>query len=152
MRSGTPDSQRGIRLDVECAEVAPQAGINRLVDRERRDSRAGDQFERRLRSRPRPVHVRDSSHQAIAPRRLDRQRIDDIADVRIWRKVDGPAGLARHVRDLAHLQKTKEALLSSENNLRLANNKAEDLSIKRLTKNAPAVRAMFDDLKAGEDA
>ena len=47
-------------------------------------------------------------------------------------------------KTIDHLQKTKEALLSSENNLRLANNKAEDLSIKRLTKNAPSVREMFD--------
>ena len=44
----------------------------------------------------------------------------------------------------SHLQKIKDALLSSENNLRLANNKAEDLSIKKLTKNAPSVRAMFE--------
>ena len=50
-------------------------------------------------------------------------------------------------KTITHLQKTKEALLSSENNLRLANNKAEDLSIKRLTKNAPTVKAMFDELK-----
>lgn len=50
-------------------------------------------------------------------------------------------------KTITHLQKTKEALLSSENNLRLANNKAEDLSIKRLTKNAPSVREMFDELK-----
>ena len=50
-------------------------------------------------------------------------------------------------KTITHLQKTKEALLSSENNLRLANNKAEDLSIKRLTKNAPSVKAMFDALK-----
>lgn len=49
-------------------------------------------------------------------------------------------------KTITHLQKTKEALLSSENNLRLANNKAEDLSIKRLTRNAPAVRKMFDEL------
>lgn len=49
-------------------------------------------------------------------------------------------------KTITHLQKTKEALLSSENNLRLANNKAEDLSIKRLTGNAPAVRKMFDEL------
>lgn len=47
-------------------------------------------------------------------------------------------------KTILHLQKTKEALLSSENNLRLANNKAEDLSIKKLTKNAPAVKEMFD--------
>lgn len=51
-------------------------------------------------------------------------------------------------KTITHLQKTKEALLSSENNLRLANNKAEDLSIKRLTGNAPAVREMFDGLRA----
>ncbi len=53
-------------------------------------------------------------------------------------------------KTITHLQKTKEALLSSENNLRLANNKAEDLSIKRLTKNAPAVKAMFEELKKEE--
>ena len=50
-------------------------------------------------------------------------------------------------KTITHLQKTKEALLSSENNLRLANSKAEDLSIKRLTKNAPSVREMFDAAK-----
>ena len=49
-------------------------------------------------------------------------------------------------KTIDHLQKTKVALLSSENNLRLANNKAEDLSIKKLTKNAPSVKAMFDEL------
>ena len=41
------------------------------------------------------------------------------------------------------LQKTKEALAGSENNLRLANNKAEDLSIKKLTKNNPTMAAKF---------
>lgn len=54
-------------------------------------------------------------------------------------------------KTITHLQKTKEALLSSENNLRLANNKAEDLSIKRLTKNAPSVKAMFDALKEEDE-
>ncbi len=53
-------------------------------------------------------------------------------------------------KTISHLQKTKEALLSSENNLRLANNKAEDLSIKRLTKNAPSVKEMFDDLDVND--
>ncbi len=52
-------------------------------------------------------------------------------------------------KTISHLQKTKEALLSSENNLRLANNKAEDLSIKKLTRNAPSVKAMFDGLNSG---
>lgn len=47
-------------------------------------------------------------------------------------------------KTIAHLQKIKSELLSSENNLRLANDKAENLSIKRLTKNAPSVKAMFD--------
>lgn len=50
-------------------------------------------------------------------------------------------------KTITHLQKTKDALLSSENNLRLANNKADDLSIKKLTKNAPAVKEMFEQLK-----
>lgn len=50
-------------------------------------------------------------------------------------------------KTIDHLQKTKDALLSSENNLRLANNKAESLTIKKLTKNAPAVQEMFDALE-----
>lgn len=49
-------------------------------------------------------------------------------------------------KTINHLQKTKDALLSSENQLRLANNKAEDLSIKKLTKNAPSVRKMFEEI------
>ena len=53
-------------------------------------------------------------------------------------------------KTIDHLQKTKAALLSSENNLRLANNKADELSIKKLTKNAPSVKAMFDALKDDE--
>lgn len=50
-------------------------------------------------------------------------------------------------KTIVHLQKTKEALLSSENNLRLANEKAEDLTIKRLTHGNPTMKAKFDDLK-----
>ena len=42
---------------------------------------------------------------------------------------------------------TKEALLSSENNLRLANNKAEDLTIKRLTRKNPTMAAKFAELE-----
>ena len=51
-------------------------------------------------------------------------------------------------KTIDHLQKTKDALLSSENNLRLANNKAQDLTVKRLTKNNPTMKKMFDDLKS----
>ena len=54
-------------------------------------------------------------------------------------------------KTIDHLQKTKTALLSSENNLRLANNKADELSIKKLTKNAPSVKAMFDELKKDDN-
>jgi hypothetical protein len=50
-------------------------------------------------------------------------------------------------KTIVHLQKTKEALLSSENNLRLANEKAEDLTIKRLTHGNPTMKAKFDDLE-----
>ena len=50
-------------------------------------------------------------------------------------------------KSIQHLQKIKDALVSSENNLRLANNKAEDLSVKKLTKNAPSVKAMLDEIR-----
>ncbi len=49
-------------------------------------------------------------------------------------------------KTIDHLQKTKEALLSSVNNLRLANNKSDDLTIKKLTKGNPTMTAKFDDL------
>ena len=50
-------------------------------------------------------------------------------------------------KTIIHLQKTKDALLSSEDNLRLANNKAEDLTIKKLTRNNPTMTAKFEELK-----
>ena len=52
-------------------------------------------------------------------------------------------------KSILQLQKTKDALLSSENHLRLANNKAEDLSIKKLTKGNPTMQTKFDTLKKG---
>ena len=54
-------------------------------------------------------------------------------------------------KTITHLQKTKDALLSSENNLRLANNKAQDLSIKRLTKNNPTMQAKFAALETSAE-
>ena len=54
-------------------------------------------------------------------------------------------------KTIVHLQKTKDALLSSVNNLRLANNKAMDLSIKRLTKNNPTMQAKFAALREEEE-
>ncbi|MEE1504926.1 MAG: DUF2130 domain-containing protein, partial [Acutalibacteraceae bacterium] len=53
-------------------------------------------------------------------------------------------------KSIAQLQKVKDALTSSERNLRLANDKAQDLSIKKLTKNSPTLKAMFDELKKSE--
>lgn len=51
-------------------------------------------------------------------------------------------------KTIVHLQKTKDALLSSENNLRLANNKADDLSIKKLTHGNPTMKVKFDELNS----
>ena len=51
---------------------------------------------------------------------------------------------------IAQLQKTKDDLMGSENNLRLANQKAEDLTIKRLTRGNPTMQAQFKALEAGE--
>jgi hypothetical protein len=51
-------------------------------------------------------------------------------------------------KTITHLQKTKDALLSSENNLRLANNKAEDLTIKKLTYGNTTMKEMFEELTA----
>jgi len=51
---------------------------------------------------------------------------------------------------IVRLQKTKEALLSSDNNLRLANNKLEDLTVKRLTRGNKTMTAKFAELKEQE--
>lgn len=50
-------------------------------------------------------------------------------------------------KTIEHLQKTKENLLSSDKNLRIANDKAEGLSIKKLTSNSKTVREMFENLE-----
>jgi hypothetical protein len=49
-------------------------------------------------------------------------------------------------KTIKELEKTKAALLSSENNLRLANEKTEDLTIKKLTHGNPTMKAKFDEL------
>ena len=49
-------------------------------------------------------------------------------------------------KTISHLEKTKAALLSSENNLRLANNKADDLTIKKLTYGNPTMKEKFEGL------
>lgn len=50
-------------------------------------------------------------------------------------------------KSIQHLQKIKDALIGSENNLRLANDKAEALSIKKLTRNNPTMKAKFDEVR-----
>ena len=50
-------------------------------------------------------------------------------------------------KTIDHLQKMKEALIGSENNLRLANDKVDDLTIKKLTRNNPTMRAKFDEAR-----
>ena len=54
-------------------------------------------------------------------------------------------------KTISHLQKTKEALLSSENNLRIANNKATDLTVKKLVRKNPTMKAAFAALEKKED-
>lgn len=49
-------------------------------------------------------------------------------------------------KTIKELEKTKAALVSSENNLRLANEKTDDLTIKKLTYNNPTMKAKFDEL------
>ena len=54
-------------------------------------------------------------------------------------------------KSIDHLEKIKKQLTSSENNLRLANNKAEDLTIKKLTKNSPTMAALFEEERNKKD-
>ncbi len=54
-------------------------------------------------------------------------------------------------KSIDHLQKTKDALLSTDRNLRLANDKAQDVTVKKLTRKNPTMRAAFDALDSSED-
>ena len=50
-------------------------------------------------------------------------------------------------KTIDHLNKVKEGLVGADRNLRLANDKAQDLTVKKLTKNNPTMKAKFDELK-----
>jgi hypothetical protein len=52
-------------------------------------------------------------------------------------------------KSIDHLQKTKDALLGADRNLKLANDKAQDVTIKKLTKNNPTMSSKFAELKDG---
>ena len=54
-------------------------------------------------------------------------------------------------KSIEHLKKIKDALLSSEKNLRIANNKAEDLTVKKLTRKNPTMKAKFDTLHNSDE-
>lgn len=54
-------------------------------------------------------------------------------------------------KSIQHLQKIKEALVGSERNLRLANDKADGLTIKRLTKNNPTMQAKFEEVQKRQE-
>lgn len=54
-------------------------------------------------------------------------------------------------KSISHLQKTKDALLSTDRNLRLANDKAQDVTIKKLTRKNPTMAAKFEELKDKEN-
>jgi len=54
-------------------------------------------------------------------------------------------------KTIDHLQRTKEHLLKTDDNLRLANNKIEGLTIKRLTHGNPTMSKMFSDVSVNED-
>ena len=53
-------------------------------------------------------------------------------------------------KSIEHLQKTRAALLGSENQLRLANDKAQDVTIKKLTRGNPTMAAKFDQVRDGQ--
>ena len=55
-------------------------------------------------------------------------------------------------KSINHLQKTKDALIGADRNLRLANEKAQDVSIKRLTRNNPTMRDKFKSTRTNEAA
>ena len=68
-------------------------------------------------------------------------------DIASRKFTDAIEGIDKTIRQL---ERTKQALLSSENNLRLANNKAQDLTIKKLTRNNPTMAAKFEEARRRE--
>jgi hypothetical protein len=83
------------------------------------------------------------------------EQLDDFKTTfgRNWRLAsDGFEEAVKRIDEaIKDLEKTKEALFKSANNLRLANDKAEDLSIKKLTRGNPTMAEKFNDLKNSEN-
>ena len=55
-------------------------------------------------------------------------------------------------KSINNLQKTKDALLGADRNLRLANDKAQEVSVKRLTRNNPTMREKFNTIRKNQAA
>ena len=54
-------------------------------------------------------------------------------------------------KSIQHLQKIKDALTRSDNQLRIANNKVDDISVKKLTRGNPTMTAMFEELNKNKE-
>ena len=59
----------------------------------------------------------------------------------------GELGVRVQTSHIQHLEKVKKELQGSDNQLRIANNKVDDVSIKKLTKDNPTMQAKFKELK-----
>ena len=69
----------------------------------------------------------------------------DLGRVRLHKAID------EIDKTIDHLQKVKRELQGSDNQLRIANNKVDDISIKKLTKDNPTMQAMFEEIKKREE-
>ena len=81
---------------------------------------------------------------------LDKFKADFGRNYRLASEKFGAA--IEHIdKTIRELEKIKANLLGSENNLRLANDKAEELTVKKLVRKNPTMKARFDELKNGRD-
>ena len=87
-----------------------------------------------------------STPRKTTPARFGATRLPPIASVHAGCR--GFAGPTDEIdKSIDHLQKTKEALLGTDRNLRLANDKAQDVTIKKLTRGNPTMASKFAELK-----
>ena len=84
---------------------------------------------------------------AVTYQELADQATRIAEDLRQLSPSDGSPVMVQIDKSINHLQKTKDALLGTVNNLRLANDKAQDVTIRKLTRGNPTMTAKFADLK-----
>ena len=87
------------------------------------------------------IHILESFKEKIDAFKIGFARNYDLASRKFKTAID------EIDKTITYLQKIKDALLSSENNLRLVNNKADDLTIKKLTHGTPTMKAKFDEVE-----